>query len=169
MTDMLLRFDPFRDLDRFANDLLGTGHPTLAASMPRPMPMDCYRHGDAFYLHFDLPGIDVETLDVTQENNTLTVHALRKFVAPTDATYLVNERPMSSYSRQLIVGDGLSLDAIVAEYRDGVLTLTIPVAETATARRIPVDVGAVGGTGLPADLTPSSGLTEGQSLAGAGV
>lgn len=102
----------------------------------------------------------METLNVTQENNTLTVHALRQFVPPADASYLVNERPTSAYARQLIVGDGLSLDAIAAEYRDGVLTLTIPVAETTTLRRIPVGVAAGAMTGLPDDLTPSNGLTE---------
>jgi HSP20 family molecular chaperone IbpA len=66
---MLLRFDPFRDIDRLANEILG------APRVPQPMPMDCYRHGDTFFLHFDLPGIDIDTLEVTEENNTLTVRA----------------------------------------------------------------------------------------------
>ncbi|WP_433790822.1 Hsp20/alpha crystallin family protein [Actinoplanes sp. CA-252034] len=132
---MMLRFDPFRDIDRLANELLG------ARQVPQAMPMDCYRHGDAFYLHFDLPGIDAESLEVTQENNTLTVRALRNATAPKDAAYLVNERSIGSYARQLVVGDGLSLDAIVAGYHDGVLTLTIPVAEQSKPRRITVGQG----------------------------
>ncbi|MFI6244408.1 Hsp20/alpha crystallin family protein [Micromonospora sp. NPDC050795] len=132
---MLLRFDPFHDLNQLAGEILGSRR------VPRTMPMDCYRHGDALYLHFELPGIDVETLEVTQEGNTLTVRAVRDATAPEDATFLIDERPGTSYARQLIVGDGLSLDAIAANYQDGVLTLTIPVAEQAQPRRIDVGTG----------------------------
>jgi hypothetical protein len=78
---MLLRFDPFRDIDRLANEILG------APRVPQPMPMDCYRHGDTFFLHFDLPGIDIDTLEVTEENNTLTVRAERRAAVPQDAVY----------------------------------------------------------------------------------
>jgi HSP20 family protein len=130
---MLLRFDPFRDIDRLANEILG------APRVPQPMPMDCYRHGDTFFLNFDLPGIDTDTLDVTEENNTLTVRAHRRADAPEDAAYLVAERPVGAYARQLVVGEGLDLEGITARYHDGVLTLTIPVAEQAKPRRI--DVG----------------------------
>ena len=73
---MLLRFDPFRDIDRLAKEILG------APREPQPMPMDCYRHGDTFFLHFDLSGIDIDTLEVTEENNTLTVRAERRSVLP---------------------------------------------------------------------------------------
>ncbi|HLL65455.1 MAG TPA: Hsp20/alpha crystallin family protein [Micromonosporaceae bacterium] len=132
---MLLRFDPFRDFDRLASEVLG------ASRVPQAMPMDCYRSGEAFYLHFDLPGMDPDSLEVTTENNTLTVRAERRPKAPDDAAYLVSERPSGSYSRQLVLGDGLSLDAINADYRDGVLTLTIPVAEQAKPRRIQVGRG----------------------------
>jgi HSP20 family protein len=129
---MLLRFDPFRDLDRLANEMLG------ASRVPQAMPMDCYRSGDAFYLHFDLPGMDADSLEVTTENNALTVRAQRRPTAPEDAAYLVSERHSGAYSRQLVLGDGLNLEAINADYRDGVLTLTIPVAEQAKPRRIEV-------------------------------
>jgi HSP20 family protein len=139
---MLLRFDPFRDLDRLTNELLG------APRVPQPMPMECYRHGDTFYLHFDLPGIDPESLEVTAENNTLTVRAERRRLGPQDAEYLVSERPAGSYARQLVVGDGLSLDAIRADYHDGVLTLSIPVAEQAKPRRIEVGRSSDSATGI---------------------
>ena len=72
---MLLRFDPFRDIDRLTNEILG------APRVPQPMPMDCYRHGDTFFLHFDLPGIDIDSLEVTEENNTQTVRAERRAAA----------------------------------------------------------------------------------------
>jgi len=129
---MLLRFDPFRDFDRLAGEMLG------AARTPTPMPMDCLRTGDRFLVRFDLPGIDAESLDVSAENNTLTVRAERRRHDPDDATYVVSERPAGTYSRQLVLGDGLAVDDIKAEYRDGVLTLTIPVAEQAKPRRIEI-------------------------------
>jgi HSP20 family protein len=133
---MLMRFDPFRDLDRLANEVFG------AARTPALMPMDCLRTGDTFVVRFDMPGIDVDTLDVSAEDNTLTVHGERRRHDPDDATYLVSERPSGSYRRQLVLGDGLNVDDISADYRDGVLTLTIPVAERAKPRRIEVSRGA---------------------------
>lgn len=135
---MLLRFDPFRDLDRLASEMVG------ASRVPQAMPMDCYRSGDTFYVHFDLPGMDADSLEVTAENNTLTVRAQRHPSAPEGASYLASERPSGVYSRQLVVGDGLSLEAIDADYRDGVLTLTIPVAEQAKPRRIEIARGGAG-------------------------
>jgi len=124
-----LRFDPFRDLDRLAAEVFGT------ARTPSLMPMDCLRTGDQFVVRFDLPGIDPESLDVSAENQTLTVRAERTRHDPDDATYLVSERPSGAYSRQLVLGDGLAVDQIKAEYRDGVLSLMIPVAEQATPRK----------------------------------
>src|SRR5512139_2560813 len=129
---MLVRFDPFRDFDRLAGEMQG------AARTPAPMPMDCLRSGDAVVVRFDLPGIAAESLDVSAENNTLTVRAERRRQDPQDAVYLVSERPSGTYARQLVLGDGLAVDAIKADYRDGVLTLTIPVAEQAKPRRIEV-------------------------------
>ncbi len=141
---MLLRFDPFRDLDRLAGEMLG------ATRVPQAMPMDVYRSGDHFVLHFDLPGIDPGSMDVTTENNTLTVRAERTGAGPEDAEYLVSERPRGSFSRQLVLGEGLDLERIEASYRDGVLTLTIPVAEVAKPRRIQIahqgDSAELGGT-----------------------
>ncbi|GAA0744512.1 Hsp20/alpha crystallin family protein [Dactylosporangium roseum] len=139
-----LRFDPFRDFDRLAADLFGT------ARTPSLMPMDCLRTRDAFVCRFDLPGIDADSLDVSAENNTLTVKAERHRHDPDEATYLVSERPSGTYSRQLVLGDGLSVDDIRADYRDGVLTLTIPVAERAKPRKIEIargDSGAIGSHG----------------------
>jgi HSP20 family protein len=127
-----LRFDPFRDFDRLAAEMLGT------ARTPSLMPMDCLRTGEQFVVRFDLPGIDADSLDVSAENQTLTVRAERTRHDPEDATYLVSERPSGTYSRQLVLGDGLAVDDIKAEYHDGVLTLTIPVAEQAKPRKIEI-------------------------------
>jgi HSP20 family protein len=130
-----LRFDPFRDFDRLAADLFGT------ARTPSLMPMDCLRSGDQFVVRFDLPGIDADSLEVSAENQTLTVRAERTRRDPDGSTYLISERPSGTYSRQLVLGDGLAVDDIRADYRDGVLTLTIPVAEQAKPRKIEITRG----------------------------
>jgi HSP20 family protein len=130
-----LRFDPFRDFDRLAAEVFGT------ARTPTLMPMDCLRTGETFVCRFDLPGIDAESLDLSAENNMLTVRAERRRDDPQDSTYLVSERPSGTYSRQLVLGDGLAVDDIRADYTDGVLTLTIPVAEQAKPRKIEVGRG----------------------------
>ena len=130
-----LRFDPFRDFDRLAAEVLGT------ARTPSLMPMDCLRVGDQFVVRFDLPGIDADSLEVSAENQTLTVKAERTRRDPEGSAYLISERPSGTYSRQLVLGDGLAVDDIGAEYRDGVLTLTIPVAEQAKPRKIEIRRG----------------------------
>jgi HSP20 family protein len=135
-----LRFDPFRDFDRLAAEVFGT------ARTPALMPMDCLRTGDQFVCRFDLPGIDPDSLDVSAENNLLTVRAERRRQDPEDATYLVSERPSGAYSRQLVLGDGLAVADIRADYTDGVLTLTIPVAEQAKPRKI--EIGRGGNTAI---------------------
>jgi HSP20 family protein len=135
-----LRFDPFRDFDRLAAEVFG------AARTPALMPMDCLRTGEQFVCRFDLPGIEADSLEVSAENNTLTVRAERRRHDPEDSTYLVSERPSGTYSRQLVLGDGLAVDQIRADYTDGVLTLTIPVAEQAKPRKI--EVGRGGNAGV---------------------
>src|SRR5690348_6690169 len=132
---MSLRFDPFRDFDRLATEMFGT------ARTPAPMPMDVLRSGDRFICRFDLPGIDADSLDVSAENNTLTVRAERRRQDPDGSSYLVSERPSGTYSRQLVLGDGLAVEDIRADYTDGVLTLTIPVAEQAKPRKIEISRG----------------------------
>jgi HSP20 family protein len=135
---MLVRFDPFRDFDRLASEMLG------AARTPALMPMDCLRTADKVVVRFDLPGIDAESLEVSAENNTLTVRAQRRRQDPEDAVYVVSERPAGDYARQLVLGDGLAVDDIRADYHDGVLTLTVPVAEQAKPRKIEVARGQEG-------------------------
>jgi HSP20 family protein len=128
---MLLRTDPFRDLDRFTQEVLGT------AARPAAMPMDAWRDGDEFHVEFDLPGINPDSLDLDIENNVVTVRAER---APVDSSreMLAAERPRGVFSRQLVLGNNLDTGRITAEYRDGVLQLVIPVAEKAKPRKITV-------------------------------
>ncbi|MGW1954218.1 Hsp20/alpha crystallin family protein [Streptomyces sp. NPDC001920] len=131
---MLMRTDPFREFDRLAQQVFG-------APRPAAMPMDAYRAGDDFIVHFDLPGIDPETIELDVERNVLNVRAERRTPAPEGAELVVAERPTGSFTRQLFLGDTLDADRIDASYDAGVLTLRIPVAEKAKPRRIQITGG----------------------------
>jgi len=132
----LMRTDPFRDLDRLAQQLVGAG----TSTRPSVMPLDAWREGDAFVLEFDLPGVQPETLDIDVERNVLTVRAERP-PKNGDWEMLAAERPTGLFSRQLVLGDNLDLDRLEARYDDGVLRLTVPVAERAKPRKIEVTTG----------------------------
>ena len=131
---MLMRTDPFRDLDRFAQQMLGTDG-TLAR--PSVMPMDAWRDGDTFHVEFDLPGVDPASIDLDVERNVVTVRAERPSRA-SDAELIAAERPRGVFSRQLVLGDNLDTEHIEASYDTGVLTLAIPVAEKAKPRKIEI-------------------------------
>ena len=129
---MLLRTaDPFREFDRLTQQLAGT------TNRPAIMPMDAWREGDAFVLEFDLPGVAKESIDLDIERNVLTVRA-EKVARNGDWEMLATERPKGLFSRQLVLGDNLDLERIDAAYADGVLRLTIPVAEKAKPRKVEV-------------------------------
>ena len=136
MSTMLMRTDPFREFDRLAQQLLGIG----TTSRPAVMPMDAWREGDVFKLEFDLPGIAPETLDVDVERNVLTIKAERP-ARTGDWEPLAAERPTGHFSRQLVLGENLDLERLEAHYEDGVLSITIPVAEKAKPRKIEVTRG----------------------------
>ncbi|MFI1128473.1 Hsp20/alpha crystallin family protein [Streptomyces althioticus] len=132
---MLMRTDPFREFDRLAQQVFGPGTSTSA------MPMDAYRAGDDFIVHFDIPGIDPESIELDVERNVLNVRAERRSPAPEDADVVVSERPTGHFSRQLFLGETLDTERIDATYDAGVLTLRIPVAEAAKPRRIQIAGG----------------------------
>ncbi|MFE7897440.1 Hsp20/alpha crystallin family protein [Streptomyces sp. D2-8] len=133
---MLMRTDPFRELDRLTQQVFGP-----ATTRPSAMAMDAYRSGDDFFVHFDLPGIDPETIELDVERNVLNVRAERRSPAPEGAEPLVAERPTGTFTRQLFLGDTLDTERIDASYESGVLTLRIPVAEQAKPRRIQITGG----------------------------
>ena len=134
---MLMRTDPFREFDRFAQQVLGSGQGTW--SRPSAMPMDAYRHGDDFVVEFDLPGVDPAAIELSVERNVLTVRAERRPGRRDDDVEMqVSERTLGVFSRQLFLGDTLDTDRIAADYASGVLTLRIPVAERAKPRTISV-------------------------------
>lgn len=140
---MLMRTDPFRELDRITQQLFSNNPGTW--SRPTSMPMDAYRAGDEFVVAFDLPGVAPDAIELDVERNVLTVKAERRPTAVGDDVQMhVSERPLGVFSRQLFLGDTLDADHIHAAYDAGVLTLRIPVAERAKPRRIAVAQGGAG-------------------------
>ncbi len=135
---MLMRTDPFRELDRLAHQLFGTNG---TGSRPAVMPMDAYRHGQQFIVHFDLPGVEPSSIDLDVERNVLTVKAERQPSYGEDVELQAAERPRGVFSRQLFLGDILDTDHIEAHYDAGVLTLRIPIAEKAKPRKIDITAG----------------------------
>ncbi|HEX8303634.1 MAG TPA: Hsp20 family protein [Jatrophihabitans sp.] len=133
---MLIRTDPFRELDRMASQVFGT------VARPTGMPMDAWREGDRFIVEFDLPAVDPESVDLDVERNVLTVRAERRLQSDKDIELIAAERPRGVFSRQVILGDALDTDKIEASYQAGVLRLTIPVAEKAKPRKIMIQSDA---------------------------
>ncbi|MEV8146661.1 Hsp20/alpha crystallin family protein [Arthrobacter sp. NPDC080073] len=132
---MLMRTDPFREFDRLAEQVLGT------TTRPAAMPMDAWREGEDFVVAFDLPGVNVDSVDIDVEQNVLTVKAERPEPVGEGTELIASERPRGVFSRQLILGDALDTNGVKASYDAGVLTLRIPVAEKAKPRRIEIETG----------------------------
>ncbi|MDT4925548.1 MAG: hypothetical protein QOG01_3261 [Pseudonocardiales bacterium] len=134
---MLMRTDPFRELDRLTQQVFGA-----AGTQARPsvMPMDAWREGETFVVEFDLPGVDPDSIDLDVERNVLTVKAERR-TREGDTEMIAAERPRGVFSRQLILGDTLDTTNVTAGYEAGVLTLRIPIAEKAKPRKIVINNG----------------------------
>jgi HSP20 family protein len=143
---MLMRIDPFRELDRLTQQLTGV---TGTWSRPSAMPMDAYREGEEYVIALDLPGVAKDAIDIDVERNMLTVKAERRPVAKADDVQMeLSERPLGVFSRQLVLADTLDTERITADYEAGVLTLRIPIAERAKPRRI-----AIGGQAEPRQIS----------------
>lgn len=128
---MLMRFEPFRQFDRFAEEL-------LSERRARQIPVDAYRRGNEFKVDLDLPGVDLGSIELTVENDVLAVRATRTWTHDDHDRVHMAERAQGEFSRQLFLGQSLDRANITAAYEDGVLTITIPVAEQAKPRRVEI-------------------------------
>jgi HSP20 family protein len=128
----MMRFDPFREIDRLTQPMWNAR---------TSVPLDVYRQGEKFIVRVDLPGIDPASLDLSIERNVLTVKAERSWTPAEGDEVLVTERPQGTFTRRLFLSEGLDADKIAASYEHGVLTVTVPVAETAKSRKIEVNLG----------------------------
>jgi len=141
---MLMRSEPFTEVNRLAQQLFGAA-PTGTWSRPTTMPVDAIRNGDDFVIAFDLPGVQADDIDIDVERNVLTVRAERRPIDLGDqAVTQLTERPLGVFSRQLFLGDALDTEHIDAAYENGVLVLRIPIAEKAKPRKVAVTAGQTG-------------------------
>ena len=131
---MLMRFDPFREVERWASQL-------SAGTRAGMMAVDAYRHGDHWVAAFDLPGFDPGSIDVTVEDNTLTVRAERSWTPQEGEQVVISERPQGTFTRRLALGDGVDAEHVEASYDAGVLTVRLPVAEQAKPRKVAIATG----------------------------
>jgi HSP20 family protein len=136
-----MRFDPFRELDRLAEQTLSAG-----ARAMHSMPMEALRRGDEFIVHLDVPGVGPDDIDLTVERNVVSIRVRRLPARQEGDEVLIDERPHGEFARQLFLGDNLDADRLSADVRDGVLTLTIPVSEASKPRRV-----ALGSAGRSSD------------------
>jgi HSP20 family protein len=143
----VMRFDPFRQFDRLAEQMLGS------ARAPRSMPMEAYRRGDQFFVHLDLPGVVPDDVQLTVERNVVAIRAERRPMYQEGDDVVVDETPQGTFTRQLFLGDNLDSSRLEATYDLGMLTLMIPVAEQAKPRRIPIGAQGRG----PQQVTTSAG------------
>jgi HSP20 family protein len=151
--EVLMRSDPFRELDRLSQQMFGLNG---TAARPTVMPMDAWRDGEEFVVQFDLPGIDLDSVEVDVERNVVTVKAQRPELDE-KTEMIAAERTRGVFSRQLVLGDSLDTDNIRAGYDTGVLTLRIPVAERAKPRKVVIDSSAP--SGHSADSQPGNRQT----------
>ena len=129
---MAIGYDPFREFDQLAQQLLSGGR------APRSFPMDAYRRGDDFFVHLDLPGVDPKSIDVTVEGQGLTIAAERRFEHEEEDEIIVSERPQGRFSRELRLSTMVDSGGIEASFEDGVLALRLPVAAQAKPRRVEI-------------------------------
>jgi HSP20 family protein len=133
-SQMLMRSDPFGDLDRLTAQLFKGARTSV-------MPLDAYRQEDHFVIHFDLPGVESDSIDLTVEKNVLTVTATRSWGRDDNVQVVASERPQGTFSRQLFLGDSLDAERIEASYTNGVLTVRLPVADKAKPRKVAITHG----------------------------
>jgi HSP20 family protein len=131
---MLMRFDPFRDFDRLTRGV-------ASSRSTGWISMDAYRQGDQVVVNLDLPGVDPGSVDVTVEKDTLTIKAERRWDVAEGDRVLVSERPQGTFTRRLLLGEALDGERTEARYDNGVLTLTVPVAEQAKPRKVEITSG----------------------------
>jgi HSP20 family protein len=147
---MLSRFDPTGDFDRFSSELLGALSRRTGSSH---MPIDAYRHEDQWVVKVDLPGVDPSSIDLTVDRNVLRIEASRDWRPNEGDLVLAAERPRGTFARQLMLSEDINTGAINADYRDGVLTVTMPVAEEAKPKKVSIGTSGNSQTAVEAQST----------------
>ncbi|MCZ7543662.1 MAG: Hsp20/alpha crystallin family protein [Anaerolineae bacterium] len=147
MTNQLSNWNPLRDLlqlneafDRMYNDL---GNRTTNGGAARPvyrLPIDAYSTDDAIVIEAAMAGVDPNEVDITIDGDSLTIRAEVRRSEGEDRTYVLRERAYGVLERTLTLNVPVEVDKVNAQFNDGVLTLTVPKAESVKPRKISVNV-----------------------------
>jgi len=141
-------FDPFADLTRLRQHIgrLIDEAPQAQGQQQRPdagrvwrPAVDVFEDEDSLTVKLDLPGVERDTLDVQLNSEELTVTGQRKWQAPEKGGCVHSERPYGQFHRVFRLGVPLAPDRVQASYKEGVLTLVLPKAETVKPRKIAVN------------------------------
>jgi HSP20 family protein len=135
---MPTRFVPMSSVDRLAAGLFGSMDPFRFPRVDRQIPVDAFQRGDELLLHFDLPGVPEDAIELSLERRVLSVKAQRDYSASEGDHVFMAERPWGTLSRQVVLGDTLDTNRIQAHYDNGVLTVTVPLSQTAKTRKIEI-------------------------------
>ncbi len=120
----------FSDFDRYFN--------RTDSGSQWAVPTDVIRFEDRVEINFDLPGVSVEDIDLTVENRQLNLLVERPVPAYEGGTVISRERRTGSMHRQLYLSENLDPDGLRASYSEGVLTVTLPVAEAVKPRKVAI-------------------------------
>lgn len=128
--------NPAREIDAFIESMFGGVMPrTTARAFPA---INVVEDAGAFHVEAELPGFSIEDLDISLTDNQLTISGERKFEIPAGSEVLRRERPTGKFTRVLRVAADLDAQKVGAKLKDGVLTVTLPKAETVKPRKISV-------------------------------
>ena len=127
-------------LTRAMDDVAGRTDELTNGGQSWTPAMDAWETEHAFVVSLDLPGLNRDQVDVTFDRNTLTIRGTRPATVPTkdDARIFFAERALGSFSRTLRFPQWVEASKIEAAFSDGVLTVTVPKAEAAKARKIEI-------------------------------
>jgi HSP20 family protein len=144
----ITRFEPFRELaavqarlNRIFNEPYENGDDALAQSSWVP-PVDVFESAQhELVLKAELPGVKKEDIDIKVENNTLTIRGERKRDVETrEDGFHRAERAFGSFARSFTLPATVNAEGVKAEYKDGVLTVTLPAREEAKPRQVQIAV-----------------------------
>ena len=144
-SDPLREFAQLQDrINRVFSDSYGRSDEGLMTSGTWAPPVDIYQNGDhEVVLRAELPGMTREDIDITVDNGTLTIRGEKKFSSEVkEESFHRIERRYGSFSRSFSLPQTVDTGKVGAEYKDGVLTVRLPLREEAKPRQIKVDVAA---------------------------
>ena len=140
-------WDTQSEFDRLFNSMVGDlfrrrGVPNTTTTTTWTPRLEAYGKDGDLVLHYDLPGVGLEEVDITLDGNVLTVSGERKAASEEGVNYYLNELPYGAFTRSVTVPEGVDADAIKARFENGVLEVVLPGAvQEVQPKRIAIESG----------------------------